>query len=201
MQATRADRTSRGLISAGIATFVAAGSHSLASGAPAPVLGVLLALVCAVPVCIALSGRGSSWPRLAVAVGISQFAFHGLLVAGLGGGSISWGSGSHLHGAATPVGLARGDLSAAVMHGDHAGAGMWIAHLCAAVLTVLALGAGERAVSAILGLVGLRRAGGLLAGAAEPVRFRKVPIAAWRRSAPRLAVLTRMSRRGPPQAA
>lgn len=204
MESTRGERAGRGLIAAGVATFVAAFSHSLADGSPAPLLGVLLALVLAAPVCVALAGRSLSWARLSIAVGASQFAFHGLLLVGLGEGSFGWpaSGAAHLHAAAAAMtSTAASPALEAVAHTEHATPAMWIAHVCAAVITVLALGAGERAVVAILGLVRLARVSALLRwsprafGDPEPIPE------TWRLSMPRLAVLTVMRLRGPPVAA
>ncbi len=199
---TRAGRTYRGLIAALVATFVASVSHSVADGAPAPLIGIVLALVFAVPVCIALAGRTLSWGRLSIAVAASQFAFHGLLLIGVGSGSGSDTQtlGTHLHGADLAGALGTTSLAAAG-HPDHAQPAMWVAHAIAAVLTVLALGRGEQAIRALLELTGWNLVAVLLSGSPLPVR-RAQP-------APRTAVpvlrsrfaLTVVQRRGPPLAA
>lgn len=205
MLSTRADRTGRGVAAAAIATFVAAFSHSVANAEPAPVLGVLLALVCAVPVCIALAGRTLSWVRLACAIGISQFAFHGLLQMGLGGGAFSVGSATHAHGAATQAllsGASEADSAAGVAsHAGHTSAAMWFAHVLAAVITVLAVGAGERALVAILGLGRLRRVAELFAWLPAFAGARRAPLAIWHFTGASLACLAEIRRRGPPLAA
>lgn len=166
-----------------------------------PVLGILLALVFSAPVCIALEGRKFSWTRLALAVGASQFAFHGLLTLGLGGGPFVLGAGGHRHepgGAVQPLPLGSADT---VLHLEHAGHTMWIAHACAAVMTVLAIGVGERALFAILGLSRLRLIAALFDWAPRTEGDPRPVLAAWRFTAPRLTSLTEMRRRGPPQAA
>ena len=201
MTTSRAERTSRGLVVAALASFVAIFSHTVADGGSVPVLGVVLALVFAAPVCIALTGRRLSWVRLSTAVALSQFAFHGLLVAGLGGGSFSFGGAAHLHRAGVIAQRLASDAPSSVLHADHGGGAMWIAHACAALVTVLAIGAGERALVAILGLGRLRRVAALLDWAPRAVGAPRPLLAAWRRTAPRLAVLTEMRRRGPPLAA
>lgn len=147
---TRAARAWRGILAAAIAVFVASLSHSAAAGHAAPLLGVLLALTVAVPVCVLLAGKRLSWPRLAVAVAVSQFVFHALLQVGIGDvGRVVPGTPAapHMHDA-MPAMLPA--LDAHVM----ATPGMWIAHACAAVLTIAAFGAGERALRGLLDLVG-----------------------------------------------
>lgn len=201
MTSSRAERTSRGLVVAAVASFAAIFSHAVADGGSVPVLGVLLALVFAVPVCVALAGRSFSWSRLALAVAASQFAFHGLLVIGLGGGSFTFGAAAHLHDAGSLAQRLAAEGSSVLPHGDHADGAMWIAHACAAVVTVLAIGAGERALIAILGLGRLRRVAELLRWAPSVDRVPRTPLAAWRSGAPHLTTLSDMRRRGPPQAA
>ena len=161
---TRAGRTYRGLIAALVATFVASVSHSVADGEPAAMIGIVLALVFAAPVCIALAGRTLSWLRLSIAVAASQFAFHGLLLVGVGSGSGSHPLGTHLHGADLAGALGTTALHAGAGHPDHAQPAMWIAHAIAAVLTVLALGRGERAIRALLELTGWNLVAVLLTG-------------------------------------
>ncbi|MBS1697909.1 MAG: hypothetical protein JST25_05850 [Actinobacteria bacterium] len=203
MLGTRAGRTVRGIIAALVATFVASVSHATADGTPAPLIGIVLALLFAVPVCIAFAGRRLSWIRLSFAVGLSQFAFHGLLLIGVGSGSgsgsISPAVGGHLHGA--ELAGAFGATAVDAGHALHAQPAMWIAHAVAVVLTVLALGRGEQALRALLALSGWNLVARLLA--AVPAPAHRVPSAP--RSAPpvlrSLLALTAVSWRGPPLAA
>ncbi|MBS1673417.1 MAG: hypothetical protein JSS74_05570 [Actinobacteria bacterium] len=197
MWGTRAGRTIRGLIAAGIATFVASVSHSVSDGSPAPMIGIVLALIFAAPVCIALAGRRLSWIRLALAVALSQFAFHLLLLVGVGSGSGSTLPTGHVHGLAAADALGATTVAqAAAEHGS-----MWIAHAIAAAVTVLALGRGEQALRALLALTGWNLVALVLAPLPAPVR--RTPPAP--RRAPRalrsLFTLTVVSRRGPPLAA
>jgi hypothetical protein len=198
---TRAGRTVRGLIAALVATFVAAVSHSTADGVPAPLIGILLALLFAAPVCIALAGRRLSWIRLSIAVGLSQVAFHGLLLIGVGSGSgsVTPGVGAHLHG--TELAGALGSTAVDAGHALHLQPAMWVAHAIAAVLTVLALGRGEQALRALLALTGWNLVARLLT--ASPTPAHRVPSARGV-VVPVLRshhVLTVVSRRGPPLAA
>ncbi|GAA2186916.1 hypothetical protein GCM10009786_09600 [Leucobacter alluvii] len=201
MTSSRAERTSRGLVVAAIASFIAVFSHAVADGGSVPVLGLLLALVFSAPVCIALAGRRLSWTRLALAVGASQFAFHGLLSLGLGGGSFALGAGGHQHELVQSAQVLPFGGAEAAVHLEHGGHAMWIAHACAAVLTVLAIGVGERALVAILGLARLQRVAALFDWSPRPEGDPRPVLAAWRFIAPRLTSLTEMRRRGPPRAA
>ncbi|MGN7861766.1 hypothetical protein ACTJI8_14390 [Microbacterium sp. 22303] len=201
MLGTRAGRTIRGLIAALVATFVASVSHSTADGAPAPLIGMVLALLFAAPVCIALAGRRLSWIRLSIAVGLSQIAFHGLLLIGVGSGSgsVAAGIGAHVHGAELANVL--GSTAVDAGHTLHLQPAMWVAHAIAALLTVLALGRGEQALRALLDLSGWNLIARLLTAA--PVPAHRIPTAP-RRVTPTLRsrfVLTVVSRRGPPLAA
>lgn len=199
MWGTRAGRTVRGLIAALVATFVASVSHSTADGSPAPLIGIVLALLFAAPVCIALAGRRLSWIRLSLAVGLSQFAFHGLLLIGVGSGTGTPALAGHLHG--TELAGALGTTTVDAGHALHLQPAMWIAHMIAAILTVLALGRGEQALRALLALSGWSFVARLLTALPAPVH--PVP------SAPRAAVpvlrslfsLTAVSWRGPPRTA
>ncbi|WP_295013025.1 hypothetical protein [uncultured Microbacterium sp.] len=200
MLGTRAGRTYRGLVGALVATFVASVSHSVADGAPAPLIGIVLALLVAAPVCIALAGRRLSWIRLSAAVLLSQFAFHGLLLVGLGSGSGSFSaSGGHLHGAALVQAFGATSVDGSGM--DHAQPAMWVAHGVAAILTVLALGRGEQAVRTLLALAGRRVFALVLDWRPIPAhRARLISRTAPRAFRSRFA-LTVVQRRGPPLAA
>lgn len=207
MFGSRAARAVRGISAAAVATFAAALSHSAADARPAPMLGVLLAMTVAVPLCVALAGKRMSWVRLSLAVGVSQFAFHMLLLLGITDHALRadvGGMAQHLPGAATATATAMmpADAGAAMAPEMHADLAMWIAHACAAVVTVLAIGRGECALAAIIGLVRSVLMPHLLQRrVAPPVRRRVVPVPALVRVAAPAAVLSAMRRRGPPLAA
>src|SRR5699024_5402302 len=90
-----AARLLRGWAGAGVATVLAAGSHTLANlldpggshaghdAGPAPILWILT-LALAGPLCTALAGRRLSWWRLTAGVTASQLIFHWLYSAGPG---------------------------------------------------------------------------------------------------------------------
>ncbi|MCE4026180.1 hypothetical protein LXM50_09355 [Microbacterium sp. Au-Mic1] len=201
MLGTRAGRTVRGLIAALVATFVASVSHSTADGMPAPMIGIVLALLFAAPVCIALAGRALSWIRLSVAVGVSQIAFHGLLLIGVGSGSgsIAAGSVGHLHG--SEMADALGATAVDAGHALHLQPAMWVAHAIAAVLTVLALGRGEQALRALLELTGWNLVARLLTAPPAPAHRVRIAPRSVTRALRSGFVLTVVSRRGPPLAA
>lgn len=187
--------------------FVAVLSHSIADGRPAPLLGILLTLVFAVPLCVALAGRELSWIRLSLAVGLSQFVFHGLLLIGITDPTALPGaadaavaaSAQGAHAAHTAQALLPGIASVGpAAHAAHASAGMWIAHLIGAAVTVAALGAGEQVLRALLDLFGWDRLLQVLSWVPSPQRTAVRIAAAWRFTAPKLVVLTEMRLRGPP---
>jgi len=197
----RVARAWRGSAAGGIATFAATVSHAAADGRPAPLLGVVLTLGFAIPVCVALAGRRSSWSRLSVAVALSQFVFHGLLSLGMGAGSSGQAPapsfGAHVHTHADGAGLAIAQTPVGASGHET----MWLAHAFAAVVTILAIGHGERMLRALLTrplFAALRRIGWRPADVAgvrlpAPVGDLFSPIAV------RLSCVVR--RRGPPLAA
>lgn len=144
---TRWARFARGWIVAAFSTFVAALSHTVGGGAAPGLLAVVVSLAFAGIVSIALAGRSLSTWRLTVAVLVSQLIFHGLFSFGGSGGRLSATDASinHAHAAGQSVQLmpAAGSVDA-MSAGDH-GLMMALAHIVAAVVTVVALRFGERA--------------------------------------------------------
>ena len=158
--ATRWARFIRGWLTAGASVLVAAVSHVAGGGAVPGVLGTSLALAFAGMVCIALAGKTLSLPRVAVSVGLSQFAFHTLFGLGAGPsaasmtGSMAHAPGvAHQHSAAVLDPALLSAASGATPMAAH-GASMWIAHVIAALITIIALRRGE---AAFWGLVELAR--------------------------------------------
>ncbi|PXA65683.1 hypothetical protein [Cryobacterium arcticum] len=199
---TRWARFARGWIVAGFSTFVAALSHTLGGGAVPGVLAVVVSLAFAAIVSIGLSGRTLSTWRLTVAVLVSQLIFHGLFSFGGAGGRLAGTDAmtGHAHDAGSAVLLLPAGAAPGAMTGDH-GSLMILAHVVAAVITVLALRFGERAFwglfsTARVALHALVKALtiapiGHSPAAATPFVTRMPP----RR---RLALLSTMRHRGPP---
>lgn len=141
---SRAIRTLRGGIAAAVAIEVALLSHVLAGGAAPDALLVALTFVVSWIVCLALAGRRLSLVRLALAVGLSQFAFHAAFSL-LGTPQAAAASGgAHAHHAMT---MDAAPHATAMVAADPL---MWAAHALAAVVTIAALYRGERAVRALL---------------------------------------------------
>ena len=201
--AARAQRLARGWIVGLVATSVAAVSHSLAGGYQPGALSFGTALVFAGLLGTAVIGRRPSLPRLSIAVGASQLAFH-LLFSLLGGataGSSGADTGSGMPGMSDMGAPALPAPLVTSAHDHVADPGMWIAHALAAVLTVLFLRRAELAVWTMLTRLG-RVVATRLTVALVPVASRGVPrIPAWpsveRRPAERLLVASAL-RRGPP---
>ena len=193
----RAQRLARGWIVGLVATTVAAVSHSLAGGYRPGILSFGIALVFAGLLGTAVIGRRPSLPRLTVAVGVSQLAFHLLfstLATGASGAAVQPSSGmSDMSSmdATSPTAL--------VMSGhDHlADPAMWIAHALAAALTIAFLRHAELAVWGMLTRVLARVTAFVVPVAAAPPVVRAARSWSVRPLASRL-LDTSASRRGPP---
>jgi uncharacterized membrane protein (GlpM family) len=147
----------RGTVVASLSVVVAAFSHVAGGGAAPGALGVILASTFSVLACIAVGSRPASPLRTTISVGLSQIVFH--LVFSLGahlpGDATSTGSGDmlgmvmsggrtpHLPDLSTP-----GALSAAATDDVR----MWLGHALAAVVTILVLLHGERALLTVVRL-------------------------------------------------
>lgn len=200
--ATRAERFARGWLTAGASTLVAAFSHVAGGGMQPGVLGVVIALAVAVPVSIALAGVHLSTVRLAVAVALSQVAFHLLFSLGAEGGGGASATGGH-HSALVISTAADGSVSGAVAGAMvMGGPAMWLAHALAAVVTIVALRRGEGAAWALVRLAvrGLAVARLLTAGHRPevPVVRRPPTPTGVRPRPPGRRHLTARPRRGPP---
>lgn len=184
----------RGSAASAVATLVAALSHSWAGGdLPAPLLIVGMAALLAPPAMALMGGRRSAW-RIAIAVPLLQAAFHtAFAVLGSpveGAGTVA---GHHDHTGHAAWELLAGTTSAAPV--DEA---MLLAHAAAAVVTVVLLVYGERAIAAVAGWASGWVRSRVAALAAPPALTRRLP----RRPAPR-APRTRLGGslpcpRGPP---
>jgi hypothetical protein len=123
-------RLARGFAAAAFATFVAALSHTVAGGAAPSAFGVLASFLLSASACTILTGRTLSVSRLAASVAVSQALFHGLF-----------------SNVGTPVAVVH-DMAAmgvAAPAHQHSDSGMWLAHVIAGVVTVLAFRYAETA--------------------------------------------------------
>lgn len=137
---TRWARFARGWLAAAFATLVAAGSHTVAGGSSPSAISIVIALAFAGITCIALTGRGLSFIRLAASVILSQAAFHVLFsTIGASPGATVVSGGAHDHGSAMV--LLTGDTAPMV----HTDGWMWLGHSLAGAVTIVALRYGEAA--------------------------------------------------------
>ncbi len=154
----RAQRLVRGWIVGFVATTVAAVSHSLAGGYEPGLLSFGVALVFAGLLGTAVIGRRPSLPRLGLAVGASQLAFHlffSLLGAGGAAGAASQNGMSGMAGMDAPIPAPAPPMSMSMSGHDHlVDPGMWAAHAVAAALTILFLRRAELAVWSMLTRLG-----------------------------------------------
>lgn len=180
---SRAARAARGWFAATFATLVAAFSHTVAGGVPPTLFGVFASLLLSGAACTLLAGRTLSLVRLAASVGVSQALFHGLFST-LGTPTVA----EHGHGG-VPLGAA-----ATAPHAD-----MAMAHLAAALVTLVALRHGERT---FWGIAGTAR---LLLARLIPVVIPVLPSLPRVAPAPRMLptrtvlLLSPMRHRGPPR--
>lgn len=166
---SRTDRLARGTVAAGIATFVAALSHAAGGGAFPSLALLAVAFVVSIGWCTAVVGRRFSWPRVSAAVLASQALFHGTFgLAGTDGSRIVAETSGHAAHAGTTT------LSVVQDAGAHAhsGAPMLLAHVFAALVTIVALRVGD---SSSLGIAALGR---LVASVVRTAAVVAVPVSA-----------------------
>lgn len=197
-------RVARGSLIASVAVLLAALWHVAAGGTPPAMLGLVVALAFGVPVSVLLAGKTLSLGRLSLAVGVSQLLLHALF--GLGAGSSSALTVAGHHGSVT-LAATEAAMAQSAGHGAaHSLGAMWLAHALAAVVTIMALRRGERAVTALMRLAHTRLRAVLLAfSGTVPVLVRAATVrtALLGTFVPTdLAVLlSPMRHRGPPQLA
>lgn len=137
-------RLSQGSVAAGVSTWLALAFHLLAGGDFPALAGLVIPFVLSWCACVALAAWRTDVLRLSASVVASQALFHALFVIGstgqLGGGHAHAGSG----------GLDR--TSEHLVH-SAVGSQMWLAHLGAAVITILALRSSEQAFIRLAQLV------------------------------------------------
>jgi hypothetical protein len=205
---TRWARFARGLFAALASTFVAACSHTFAGGSTPSVVGLALCLAFSSILCVLLAGKTLSLGRLSLAIGLSQFAFHGAfslltdarpmpaapgLVAGFA---------RHAHGDMLQFAAGSPAMPAlAVMPPD---ATMWLGHAVAAVATIAAFRFGEGAFWSLvrLGTMAISRLLPTLPPAWFSPRPKLSAVAVDRGSLPRRLTVffSALRHRGPPTA-
>jgi hypothetical protein len=145
---TRAERLARGWLVGGFATGVAAVSHTLAGGYRPDALGLTVAVVFAGMLGTLAIGRRPSLPRLAIAVAVSQLAFHLVFTLIQTDGTTTAESSMPGMDMTTRVAVAG---SAGHDHLGHlTDPRMWLAHAIAGLLTIWFLRRAETAVWSML---------------------------------------------------
>ncbi|MFG6504230.1 hypothetical protein [Microbacterium sp. P05] len=139
----RAVRARRGGALAATATLIAATAHTLGGGvAPSPMFCLVL-FALATPFATAFAvPRPSLW-RTAAAVGVSQALFHAAFTV-IGDPGWSAATGPHVHGAAAMASMGAMADAAAPAHAD-----MTLAHVLAALATILLVRHGQALIAAI----------------------------------------------------
>jgi len=198
-QPQRRLRAVRGAAASLTTILLAATAHTLAgAGAPSPLLIAIAALL-TMPLGVALVGRRPSVVRTGTAVAGAQLAFHTLFAVFDDADAVSYMPPPGLAGHAAAHAMPTMTMlhTAASAHDMRPGSPMVLAHVFAAVVTVILLHHGERMLRA-LGRGILRLLPRLVAAPPRPpVRRQTSPVVV--RVARRTAVMaTALSRRGPP---
>ncbi len=189
----------RGAAIAAFAVLAASLAHTVGGGSPPGVLAIVLALAFATPVTMLLVGRRTTPRRATAAALVAQAALHLLYAVGSPLGATAPSVDPHaLHAGGTiPIG--------AFVAVDHGHAGMPVAHVAAALLTVVFLAVLARSLDSLATLGdafarGIRLLVAVLAGVPVPYRAtRRLP--AVRRTGPpdlSLVFLSTLRHRGPP---
>lgn len=164
-------RALRGTLAAVFATFIALTSHILGGGSFPTAMGIIVPLALSTLVCVLLTGRRLSLPRLTVSVGISQTLFHFLFslftpihsaaptASGRSDGGLAALLGSHSHHSPTHgahhaatqmthdsavLPAMDGSVGAAADMHSHSSPAMLFAHCVAGIVTVAMIYWAER---------------------------------------------------------
>ncbi|RFA22557.1 hypothetical protein [Subtercola boreus] len=149
---TRPARVIRGLAAALFAVFVASFSHVAGGGTAPGTVGLVLALAFSAVVCVGLAGKSLSIIRLSASVALSQLVLHALFSVGANAGDATLTVSGMGHHGSMLVSISEGTAAAAATFCSW----MWVAHVLAAVVTVLALRRGEGAFWGLVSLAGRR---------------------------------------------
>jgi hypothetical protein len=184
---SRSARLLRGWVVGTFATGVAAASHSVAGGGTPSALALVVGVVFGGMLSTLALTRRPSLPRLAIAVGVTQLAFHAVF---------------SLLGTATTF-TAGHDHTAVFSAHSHAHVDtpeMWLAHAVAGALTLALLRGAERAVWRLLTEVARLVVAPFRRIAAVPVVPRRRRLLVSLVPAPLLgrSPVSSLSRRGPP---
>lgn len=152
LDAPRSQRALHGAAAAGFATFVALISHVIGGGALPTAMGLMVPLALSTLICVLLSGRRLSLPRLSLSVLASQSLFHLIfsVFAPMGGShgpanaverhdmhhSGSAGMTGSMTGMTGPMSGSMAEPGAVASMHAHTSPAMLLAHLIAAVLTI-----------------------------------------------------------------
>ena len=150
---SRAARVVRGFAVATFATFVAAFFHVAGGGAAPSLISLAMTLALAGLASIFLLGKRLSLWRQGAAVAVSQLLFHVLFVIGTPMSTMTVVGGSHVHAGDHLQFAQSGGAAADTAMGSMSllpTPSMWLAHACAATLTVLAVRFGEQAFWGLL---------------------------------------------------
>jgi hypothetical protein len=203
---TRWARFARGWLAALVSTFIAVCSHTIAGGSLPSAVAIALSLAFSGMVSVALAGKTLSLLRLALAVAVSQFAFHGAF--SLLGESTTMPRAADGAGMQHSVAHLASEVASFAVHSPvvmGTDATMWVGHAVAAAVTIVALRRGERAFWGLfeLALVGTGSLWRLLARSLPAPRWlrpRASSVAVQRALVPRPVslVFAFLSHRGPP---
>jgi hypothetical protein len=202
----------RGLLAASFATFVAALFHVAGGGADPSALAIVVSLTFSGLACIALAGRRLSRARLSISVALSQLIFHALFSLGQPGVILVSTHGiRHIHDG-TQMAMMGDGLSVAGVQGMQGMQGlqdvipdtplMWVSHIAAALVTIVAISRGEKAIRAVCALARIVAARLVPIQEATPLPLRRSvttqPFARRLALPNRVRFLGRMRHRGPP---
>lgn len=205
----------RGLLAATFATFVAALFHVAGGGADPTALAIVVSLTFSVLASIALAGRRLSRVRLSISVALSQLIFHLLFSLGQPGVVLVSTHGIRHARDGTQMAMMGGGLSVAGAQDAQSMQGMqglqdvipdtplmWVSHIAAAVVTIVAISRGEKAIRAVCALARIVAARLVPVQDATPLPLlRSVttqPLARRLALPNRVRFLGRMRHRGPP---
>ncbi|WP_448811440.1 hypothetical protein [Agromyces bauzanensis] len=159
----RATQLARGAITAAVAIVLAGFSHGVAGGEAPGDVGLVFAFLVALAASVAFIGRRTTPVRVALAVIVSQGAFHLLFGVSAGGPDRLLVTGSGHHQVVTVV-----DGVAPAAHAAHSDLAMLAGHALAAALTIVYLLAVENAAWRSLAVTA-RRFASRLTGEVPPV--------------------------------